>query len=109
MAASTFFGHRDCPSSIKGKLHKEIDRLICNHGVDTFYVGTHGNFDRMAYTVLKGLRERNSHIKIYRVLAYMPKLGDTDTYDTIVPEGIETTYPRYAIIHRNYWMVLCKA
>lgn len=102
MAACTFFGHRDCPSSIKGKLHEEIDQLICNHGVDTFYVGTQGNFDRMAYTVLKGLRERNSHIKIYRVLAYMPKLGDTDT---IVPEGIETTYPRYAIIKRNKWMI----
>ena len=105
MAACTFFGHQDCPSSIKGKLHEEIDQLICNHGVDTFFVGTQGNFDRMAYTVLKGLRERNSHIKIYRVLAYMPKLGDTDTYDTIVPEGIETAYPRYAIIKRNKWMI----
>ena len=105
MAACTFFGHRDCPSSIKGKLHEEIDQLICNRGVDTFYVGTQGNFDRMAYTALKGLRERNSHIKIYRVLAYMPKLGDTDTYDTIVPEGIENAHPRYAIVHRNNWMI----
>ena len=105
MAACTFFGHRDCPSSIKGKLHKEIDRLICNHGVDTFYVGTHGNFDRMAYAALVELRKRYLHIKIYRVLAYLPKPGDNDTADTIVPEGIENTYPRYAIVHRNNWMI----
>ena len=58
-----------------------------------------------AVSVLAELRKRYQHIKVYRVLAYMPKLGDTDTYDTIVPEGIETTYPRYAIIKRNKWMI----
>ena len=73
MGACTFFGHRDCPSSIKGKLHKEIERLICNHGVDTFYVGTQGSFDRMAYAALVELRQRYRYIKVYRVLAYMPK------------------------------------
>lgn len=104
MAACTFFGHRDCPSSIKGKLREEIDQLICNHGVDTFYVGTQGSFDRMAYAILVELRKRYQHIKIYRVLAYMPKLSDADTADTIVPEGIEKVHPRYAIVHRNNWM-----
>lgn len=105
MGACTFFGHRDCPSSIKGKLHKEIERLICNHGVDTFYVGTQGSFDRMAYAALVELRQRYSHIKVYRVLAYMPKPDDADTADTIVPEGIENAHPRYAIVHRNNWMI----
>ena len=107
MAACTFFGHRDCPSSIKEKLHEEIERLICHHGVETFYVGTQGNFDRIAYSVLAELRKRYQHIKVYRVLAYMPKPGETDTADTIVSEGIENTHPRYAIVYRNNWMVLC--
>ena len=105
MGACTFFGHRDCPSSIKGKLHKEIERLICNHGVDTFYVGTQGSFDRMAYAALVELRQRYRYIKVYRVLAYMPKQSEADSADTIVPEGIENAHPRYAIIHRNYWMI----
>ena len=105
MEACTFFGHRDCPRGIKGVLSTEIERLICNQRVDTFYVGTQGSFDRMAYAALVELKERYRNIKVYRVLAYMPKLGDTDTYDTIVPEGIETTYPRYAIIKRNKWMI----
>lgn len=110
MAACTFFGHRDCPSSIKEKLHEEIERLICHHGVDTFYVGTHGNFDRMAYAALVELRKRYQHIKVYRVLAYMPRLSDiaqdrSVLDDTILPEGIEKVHPRYAIPHRNNWLI----
>ena len=110
MGACTFFGHCDCPSSIKGKLHKEIERLICNHGVDTFYVGTQGSFDRMAYAALVELRRRYRYIKVYRVLAYMPKLSvvaaDRSVLDdTILPEGIEKVHPRYAIPHRNSWMI----
>ena len=105
MAACTFFGHRDCPSSIKEKLHEEIERLICHHGVETFYVSTQGNFDRIAYSVLAELRKRYQHIKVYRVLAYMPKPGETDTADTIVSERIENTHPRYAIVYRNNWMI----
>lgn len=110
MTACTFFGHRDCPSSIKEKLHGEIERLICHHGVDTFYVGTQGSFDRMAYVALVELRQRYRYIKVYRVLAYMPRLSDiaqdrSVLDDTILPEGIEKVHPRYAIVHRNNWMI----
>lgn len=80
-------------------------KLICNQQVDTFYVGTQGAFDRMAYAALVELRQRYGHIKVYRVLAYMPKPGYAVTDDTIVPEGIETAHPRYAIVHRNNWMI----
>lgn len=110
MSACTFFGHRDCPSGIRGKLQAEIDRLICNHGVETFYVGTQGSFDRMAYGALVELRKQYQHIKVYRVLAYMPRLRDiaqdrSVLDDTILPEGIEKAHPRYAIVSRNNWMI----
>lgn len=105
MTACTFFGHRDCPGSVKASLYEAIERLICDQRVDTFYVGTQGSFDRMAYAALAELRQRYSHIKVYRVLAYMPKSGDADSADTIVPEGIENAHPRYAIVHRNNWMI----
>ncbi len=110
MTACTFFGHRDCPTGIREVLSAEIDRLICNHGVDTFYVGTQGSFDRMAYAALVELRQRYRYIKVYRVLAYMPRLSDiaqdrSVLDDTILPEGIENAHPRYAIIKRNNWMI----
>lgn len=109
MKACTFFGHRDCPDSIKGRLREEIERLISHHCVDTFYVGTQGAFDRMAYAVLKELQNKYPSIKAYRVLAYMPKLSvvaaDRSVLDdTILPEGIEKAHPRYAIVWRNNWM-----
>ena len=105
MSACTFFGHRDCPSSVKESLYEAIEQLISHQQVNTFYVGTQGAFDRMAYAALVELRHCYSYIKVYRVLAYMPKQGDADTADTIVPEGIETAHPRYAIVHRNNWMI----
>ena len=105
MVSCTFFGHRDCPSSIRGVLATEIEKLISHHQVNTFYVGTHGNFDRMVYHVLKELQQRYGNIKVYRVLAYLPKPGDNDTAYTIVPEGIENAHPRYAIVYRNNWMI----
>lgn len=105
MARCTFFGHRDCPSSIRGVLSAEIERLIDEKGANTFYVGTQGNFDRIAYAALVELRKRYQDIKIYRVLAYMPKPSEADSADTIVPEGIENTHPRYAVIKRNNWMI----
>ena len=110
MVAGTFFGHREGPSSIKEKLHEEMERLISHHRVNTFYVGTQGNFDRMAYAALVELRKRYQHIKIYRVLAYMPKLSDVAKDrsvldDTFLPEGIEKVHPRYAIPHRNNWKI----
>ena len=110
MAACTFFGHRDCPSSVKESLYAAVEGLICNQQVDTFYVGTQGSFDRMTYAALVELRKRYQHIKVYRVLAYMPRLSDiaqdrSVLGDTILPEGIEKVHPRYAIVHRNNWMI----
>lgn len=110
MATCTFFGHRDCPESIKVNLKQEIERLICDQEVDTFYVGTQGSFDRMAYSALKELRNKYSNIKVYRVLAYMPRndavlRDNAEDEDTILPEGIERVHPRYAIVLRNNWMI----
>lgn len=36
MSACTFFGHRDCPSSIKSKLRKVLIDLIESHAVDLY-------------------------------------------------------------------------
>ena len=110
MAACTFFGHRDSPEGIRTSLTREIERLICDQQVETFYVGTHGSFDRMAYSALRELRSKYSHIKVYRVLAYMPRKDavskdNAEGEDTILPEGIERVHPRYAIVWRNNWMI----
>ena len=109
MSACTFFGHRDCPSSIKSKLRKVLIDLIESHAVDMFYVGQQGAFDAMVRSVLKELVSRYPHINYAVVLERMPPKRDEfdarDYSDTMLPEGIETVHPRFAISWRNKWMI----
>ena len=107
MAACTFFGHRDCPDAIKLRLREVLVDLITNHGVDMFYVGNQGGFDAIVHSVLKRMKEEYSWINYTIVLAYMPN-GRGECYDysdTMLPEGVETIHPRYAISWRNDWML----
>lgn len=102
----TFFGHRDCPSSIAVPLRTTLIQLIEHHHVHTFYVGNHGTFDRIVYSVLQELSEQYPYISYYVVLAYLPtKSSDTQEAQTIYPEGIELTPKRFAILYRNRWML----
>ena len=107
MPACTFFGHRDCPETIKPKLKETLIDLITNHGIDTFYVGNHGHFDAYVRSTLKELQQVYPHIRYAVVLAYLPgkKSEYEDLSDTILPEGIESVPPRFAISWRNNWML----
>lgn len=109
MAVCTFYGHHDCPDAIKLKLRKTLIDLIENNAVDTFYVGRQGAFDAIARAVLRELVPAYPHIRYAVVLERMPQkrdLPDTSDYsDTMLPEGIESIHPRYAISWRNNWML----
>ena len=109
MSACTFFGHRDCPSSIKPKLHEVLVDLIENHSVDMFYVGQQGAFDGIVRSVLKNLVAVYPHVRYAVVLERLsPKRDEFDARDysdTMLPEGIETVHPRFAISWRNKWMI----
>ena len=109
MSVCTFFGHSYCPEAIKPRLHETLVDLIENQSVDSFYVGNHGDFDRIVREMLRGLTERYPHIRYAMVLAYLPKKIDAfdnrDWSDSIFPEGIESIPPRFAISWRNRWML----
>ena len=107
MLACTFFGHRDCPASIKPKLFAVLTDLIVNQEVEMFYVGSQGQFDSIVRSVLQQLKTEYPQIDYAIVLAYMPGTqSEYDDYsDTILPEGIESVHPRYAIPWRNNWML----
>ena len=107
MPTCTFFGHRDCPETIKPKLKEVLVDLITNHRVDMFYVGHQGQFDAYVRSELKKLKQEYPQINYTVVLAYMPgKKTEYDDYsDTMLPEGIESVHPRYAISWRNNWML----
>lgn len=106
MSACVFFGHKDSYGLDSGVLQAAIEEWILQ-GVDTFYVGSQGQFDTMAYSCLKQLRKRHPHICINVVLEHLPgeNTEQKDMEDTIFPEGLESAPPRFAIDRRNTWMV----
>ena len=105
--ACTFFGHRDCPETIKPKIRTAVINLIENHGVTMFYVGNQGNFDRLVRSVLKEVTTAYPGVGYAVVLAYMPsaKKSADDFSDTLLPDGIEKVPKRFAISWRNKWMI----
>ena len=102
----TFFGHRDAPPGIKSSLRQVILDLIERQGVKQFYVGNQGSFDTMARNLLAEF-EQTHGISYEIVLAYLPIQEDPlcDADHTLLPEGIETVPPRFAIEYRNKWMI----
>ena len=106
MWSCTFFGHRYADNKLKPHIDRIIEELITQKGVKLFYVGTHGEFDRMVWKVLKE-KEKQHPIEVLLVLCYMPS---PKTYfptgtKTVLPDGIEKVYPKNAIIYRNKWMI----
>ena len=104
--ACTFFGHRDCPETIKPKIRAAVIDLIENHGVTMFYVGNQGNFDHMVRSVLKEVTTAYPEAGYAVALAYMPSTTKVDDFsDTMLPDGIEKVPKRFAIHWRNKWMI----
>lgn len=104
MMICTFFGHRDCPDSIEIDLENCLRNLIENAGATAFYVGNQGNFDRLAYKVLKRMKQEYPYIIYTVVLAYMPK-KEKQPRETLLPDGIENVPRRFAICYRNRFML----
>lgn len=102
----TFFGHRECPETIRPQLKEVVLQLIESKEFDMFYVGNHGAFDAMALSVLKEAKLLYPHIDYAVVLAYLPNETTTaDPNHTLLPDGIETVPKRFAISYRNNWML----
>lgn len=105
--ACCFLGHRVVTEDINDRLKEEIEKLITNENVTTFYVGHQGAFDGMVLSVLKSMKDKHPQIKYSVVLAYLPTSADTllDEKNTLYPEGIESVPKRFAISWRNDWLI----
>lgn len=104
MSVCTFFGHRDCPEAIRAQVRQAVEELILHESADTFYVGDRGRFDTIVRGVLRELSAQYPHIRYAVVLAALP-CGTEDPSDTMLPEGLETVPPRFAVDRRNEWML----
>lgn len=106
MKVCTFIGHRDTTEEIRPFIKQIIISLVNKENISDFYVGNHGNFDRLVYSTLKEISAKYDNINYDVVLAYLPKKKDDIVYkNTIYPEGIELVPQKFAISFRNKWMI----
>lgn len=105
----SFFGHRDTSERIYESLYQEVVKAIKTDGVSVFYVGNNGAFDSLSRRAVMKAKEEFKDIEICLVLAYIPTQKDEfieRNYDsTIYPDGLEFVPKRFAISHRNKWIV----
>ncbi|MBQ3527846.1 MAG: hypothetical protein IJA52_04790 [Clostridia bacterium] len=107
MKSCIFFGHRTVTQNIRDELFSQISYLIESCGVDTFWVGHQGSFDETVISVLESIKKVYTCISCTIVIANLRDLNKKCVYelDTIFPEELEGSIPRFAIDKRNRWMI----
>lgn len=103
---ATFCGHSRISQSeeVEKWLYTVTQRLI-EQGITTFYLGGYGAFDSLAASVLRKQKKRYPQIELVLVLAYLKTRQDISYYDSTVYPPLEAVPRRFAISHRNRWMV----
>ena len=102
----TFCGHAQISQSekIEKWLYAVTQKLI-EQGATTFYLGGYGAFDSLAASILREQKKQYPQIELVLVLAYLNTERNTSGYDSTVYPPLETVPRRFAISHRNRWMV----
>ena len=105
----SFFGHADLEgkaTEIGEKLRPILIDLI-NQGVDTFYVGNHGEFDILSSKIACDLQTLYPEIQVIVVLCYPNELQylKCSFTDFLMPPEIVAAPKRACIVKRNRWVV----
>ncbi|MBQ9034400.1 MAG: hypothetical protein IJ099_00365 [Alphaproteobacteria bacterium] len=104
----SFFGHSHLYGQSESIVH-QLRQIIINligKGVDTFYVGNHGEFDIFASRVAYDLKSLYPNIQIIVVLCYPNELQYLKCAftDFLMPPEIEAAPKRACIVTRNHWV-----
>lgn len=113
MKIATLFGHRDFnDEKLRDKIKEMIIKIIKEQGIDTFYVGYNGKFDRFIAKLIYEIKKDFTHVKSYMILSRLnqkfyiyDKMDIDKEFDGTIFPPIEFVYPRFAISKRNEWMI----
>ena len=105
----TFCGHSDfVPSTaMEARLLSVLASQIGDSPAELL-LGGYGNFDRFALRCGKIFQQTHPQVSLIYVTPYMVTERQTSVgaeYDGIVYPPLENVPPRYAILHRNRYMV----
>ena len=111
----TFLGHREIYN--RSSIYENIRNAILNNIVPYekiyFYCGGYGDFDNMCVEACHSLKRNVIDCEIVYVTPYITAthqkqikhLIDLNLYDSVIYPPLENVFPRYAISHRNKWMI----
>lgn len=102
----TFCGHSQITKEDKiASWLRTVTQSLIEQGATTFFLGGYGEFDSLAASILREQKKKYPQIKLVLVLAYLNTGKNTSGYDSTVYPPLETVPCRFAISHRNRWMV----
>ena len=94
-------GHRSVPESIRTHLCNAIKQHIAAYGIEEFYVGRYGQFDRIARQALIAAKTIFPHIRLYLLTPYHPSERSIS-----LPAGFDGShYPFERVIPRRVAIV----
>ncbi len=106
-----FCGHGkewNLPIDIDQRVKEKIKNLI-KVGVNIFYSGGMGAFDKKCETVVRQLKRENENIQIILIIPYRTKAIDAafqeKKYDEIIYPDLGQVHFKAAIQKRNRWMI----
>lgn len=102
----TFCGHSQLENTqrIERWLDIQLAELISG-GANTFYLGGYGMFDSMVAVAVQRAKKEHPALQSILVLPYLDKQVPSGLYDQTLYPPLENVPKRYAISHRNRWMV----
>lgn len=102
----TFCGHSEIYQTepIRQWLLEIVEELIAQ-GAEKFLLGGYGHFDALAASAVWELKAKYPHIQSVLVLPYLDRKVNAENYDYTTYPPLERVPRRYAISHRNRWMV----
>ena len=102
----TFCGHSKLieQNTIRAHLTREL-RTLLEQGNHKFYLGGYGDFDLLAAKVLYELKQEYPETESILILPYPDRPADAALYDSTIYPPLENVPKRYAISHRNKWMI----
>ena len=104
-----FIGHRDARENIYPAVKEQVIECILRHGVNEFFVGHYGSFDRMAARAVIEAKVEYPDVRLSLVLPYHPAIRPVplpESFDgSYYPWGDERIPHRLAIVKTNRLMV----
>ena len=103
---SRIFGEDDLEERVFALIKKEIE-----NNSPIFYLGDYGNFDDIAKNACQKYKKYNNNSSLIFVTPYISekylqsRKERMSKYDETIYPDIEKVPKRYAIVHRNMWMI----